>query len=136
MGSSALLIMATPSSIIPEQTQVFVHTYTIQRDPRNFSSPSSFIPSRWFDRASKTPYELPNHNESAFIPFSYGPRSCVGKNLALLEMRILLAWLIQRFDMKAVGDGDVGFRQWEESLQDWFILQRKAPLWLKLVPRA
>ena len=44
-------------------------------DERHFSNPESFIPTRWIEseRGSET------CNRSAWIPFSYGPRNCIGK---------------------------------------------------------
>ena len=37
---------------------------------------------------------------NVFIPFSYGPLSCVGRNLAWLEIRIVASVFLSRFDMK------------------------------------
>ena len=58
-------------------------------------------------------------NTSAFIPFSTGPANCVGKNLALLEMRLAVAAIVQRFDVKFAPGYDP--TKWEEDLQDFFI---------------
>jgi len=74
------------SLIIPEETQVVLHTYSIHRDPRNFHSPEVFLPERWFGTGAPAG----EHNTAAFFPFSYGPTNCAGKNLALMEMRMLL----------------------------------------------
>ncbi|KAL0070487.1 hypothetical protein AAF712_002319 [Marasmius tenuissimus] len=46
----------------------------------------------------------------AFIPFSYGPANCVGKNLAKLEMMMVLTMLLQKFDFEFAQGFD-----WEES---------------------
>lgn len=43
------------------------------------------------------------------------------KNLAIVEMPMVVAQLIQRFDMR-FGEG-YDSRKWEESLEDWFVLQ-------------
>jgi len=63
------------SLIIPEQTQLVLHTYSIHRDPRNFHSPEAFLPERWFG----TDAPIGEHNAAAFFPFSYGPTNCAGK---------------------------------------------------------
>ncbi|KAH8113754.1 high nitrogen upregulated cytochrome P450 monooxygenase 2, partial [Phellopilus nigrolimitatus] len=39
-------------------------------------------------------------NTAAFIPFSYGPENCAGRNLALTELRMVVALLIQRFEIQ------------------------------------
>jgi cytochrome P450 len=60
----------------------------------------------------------------AFQPFSYGPAGCVGKNLALVELRAVTCFIIQRFDFKP----KEGFRMesWEEGIEDYFVAKRPA----------
>ena len=101
---------------VPESTALYIPIYVLQRDARYFSpSPNSFIPERWLDTTSGKF----TTNTSAFIPFSTGPANCVGKNLALLEMRMVVASIIQKFDMRF----DEGYdpNTWEEELQDFFV---------------
>lgn len=40
------------------------------------------------------------HNLNAFIPFSFGPANCVGKNLAMQEMRMVICLLMQKLDFR------------------------------------
>ncbi|KAI5982762.1 cytochrome P450 [Pisolithus marmoratus] len=125
---------------LPEGTSAFVHFYSIHRDPRYFSpSPDAFWPERWLsaedhqtygysypkpsfpsDKSTKAPYFI--HNPSAFIPFSYGPMNCVGKRLALQEMRTLVCCVMQKFDLRFVEGYDVG--RWERELSDYFVAVR------------
>ncbi|EJD02378.1 high nitrogen upregulated cytochrome P450 monooxygenase 2 [Fomitiporia mediterranea MF3/22] len=112
---------------IPESTAIYIPSYALHRDPRYFSPfPYDFIPERWLDNTQinntnkKTNVKFTT-NTSAFIPFSYGPANCIGKNLAMLEMRMVVATLIQKFDMKLAEDYDP--RKWEEDLQDYFIIK-------------
>jgi len=102
--------------VIPEQTQLSLHTYSIHRDARYFHKPEAFLPERWFSKGAPAG----EHNSAAFIPFSYGPANCVGKNLALMEMRMLVCWVLRhlRFS-KAPG---VDYEEWERKIQDWFVL--------------
>ncbi|KAN0137375.1 Cytochrome P450 [Lactarius tabidus] len=114
--------------VIPEETQIVLHTYSIHRDPRNFHSPDAFLPERWFSTGAPAG----EHNTAAFFPFSYGPANCAGKNLALLEMRMLLCWVIRRFRFsKAPG---VGYEEWEGRIQDWFVVHQD-PLLMSISPR-
>ena len=101
---------------IPEETQLSLHTYSIHRDPRNFYRPDAFLPERWLSKGTPTG----EHNTAAFFPFSYGPAICVGKNLALMEMRMVLCWMLQRFRFsKAAG---VIYEGWEARIQDWNVI--------------
>lgn len=59
-------------------------------------------------------------NRAAFIAFSSGPANCAGKNLAMLEMRMVVSLLIQRFEMRLEDGYDE--KQWEEDLRDWFVM--------------
>ncbi|KAL5529716.1 hypothetical protein ACEPAG_5701 [Sanghuangporus baumii] len=105
---------------IPENAAVYIPTYVLHRDPRYFSpSPDSFIPERWLDNEGKD--EEYSMNAMAYIPFSFGPANCVGKNLALLEMRMVIAMIIQRFDVK-LADGYTP-QQWEEELKDYYVIK-------------
>ena len=63
--------------------------------------------------------EVTNWNTAAFIPFSYGPENCAGRNLALVEMRMVVALLMQRFEFRFAGGYDP--RKWEEELEDWMV---------------
>ena len=64
-------------------------------------------------------------NVSAFIPFSFGPANCAGKNLAMLEMRCVICALMQKFDMKfgVNGNDRDNSETWDEGLNDYFMFQ-------------
>ncbi|KAJ7625445.1 cytochrome P450 [Mycena rosella] len=127
---------------VPEGTGTAVHSYTLQRDPRYFSpSPDSFLPERWLsdsERRTLKPSTFNStdeiiHDLSAFIPFSFGPANCVGKNLALQEMRMVICTLMGKFDMRFAEGFDV--RSWEDNLCDYFIT-RKGKLPVIFLPRS
>jgi Cytochrome P450 len=131
------------ASYIPEGTHISVHPYTMHRDPRYFSPyPEAFWPDRWLapsDRRSlygtrKLLEEDINvvTNTAAFMPFSAGPRTCPGKNLAMAEIRVIVSYVVQRFDMQRAKGWDLN--EWEKSLKDYFILT-KGSLPIVLSPR-
>lgn len=70
-------------------------------DESHFVSADEFIPERFSTRPELI------KNKDAFIPFSTGPFNCIGKNLALMEMRLLTARLITKFDV-AFAPGEDG----------------------------
>ncbi|KAK9896419.1 cytochrome P450 [Cystobasidium minutum MCA 4210] len=74
---------------LPADAEVTMHAYSIHRDPGLFPDAEAFKPERWLNETA----ELRN----AFIPFSYGPRNCVGMNLAWAEMRFILGSLLRRY---------------------------------------
>lgn len=59
------------------------------------------------------------HNPNAFIPFSYGPANCVGKNLALLEMRMVICLCMQKLELSFADRWDPG--EWMSKLEDVFV---------------
>ncbi|KZV90697.1 cytochrome P450 [Exidia glandulosa HHB12029] len=103
--------------ILPPKTVVYIPFYPLFRDRRYFSAPDEFRPERWLPGTKD--YQ---HDETAFIPFSYGPTGCAGKQLALLETRAALAMLVQRFDIAFSPGYDPA--RWEEDIEDRFILSK------------
>jgi len=114
---------------IPEGTAVIIPPYTVHRDPTHFSPfPDAFIPERWLtnptaQKPSSDTEQLRRinfvTNHKAFVPFSLGPMNCPGKGLALLEMRMTIALLVQKFDMR-LQDGWSQYN-WENQIEDYFI---------------
>lgn len=68
-------------------------------------------------------------NKAAVQPFSFGPRNCLGKNLARAEMRLVMAKLLWRFDMELVQGG----KDWKEGQRVWGFWV-KPPLTCRLRP--
>ncbi|KAF9565398.1 cytochrome P450 [Agrocybe pediades] len=129
------------SHFLPEDNSAFVPTYTIQRDPRNFSPLSdSFLPERWLPAEQREALEPkifsnPNdyiHNLTAFLPFSVGPENCAGKNLAYLEMRMAMCTIISRLDMKFADGYDP--KDWFVDMMDFFVT-KKGVLPTNITPR-
>ena|ERR1700720_2309857 len=113
-------------SFIPEGTQVFNHSYTLQRNPHYFYPyPDSFLPDRWLPKEDREKVLQDDNfilDLTAFNPFSYGPANCVGKNLALLELRVVTCFVVQKLNFKA----KEGFKSdsWEDGIEDFFVVKR------------
>jgi cytochrome P450 len=80
-------------TFIPGGINVKVPIYTVYRNGRNFAQPGTFIPERW-----TTKKELVRQPQ-AFAPFLIGPYNCVGKQLALLQIRLVTYKIISMFEV-------------------------------------
>ncbi|KAL5343989.1 cytochrome P450 [Aspergillus crustosus] len=114
---------------IPAGTKVSVHQSAAYWSPTNFHNPLSFHPERWLPEA-KTDKTSPfySDNREVLQPFSIGPRSCIGRNLAYAEMRLILAHVLWNFDLGLCEES----RGW--GVQRSYVLWDKPPLmcYLKL----
>uniref|UniRef100_A0A7N0SYN8 Cytochrome P450 n=1 Tax=Kalanchoe fedtschenkoi TaxID=63787 RepID=A0A7N0SYN8_KALFE len=78
---------------IPENTQVFVNTWAIGRDPEIWTDPDTFDPERFI--GSRVEYRGKNFE---FIPFGAGRRMCAGVPLAHRILNLVLGSLVHSFD--------------------------------------
>lgn len=78
---------------LPAGTEVFVSIYHTHRIPEIYPDPQVFNPSRW-ENFHPSPYE--------YNPFSAGPRTCIGAAFAMMEIKIILAMLLQSFRLEYI----------------------------------
>ena len=81
---------------VPAKTQLFISQYVVHRLPHSFENPETFDPDRWTDGLEK---RLPKY---AYFPFGGGPRLCIGQPFAKMEAALLLATIVQNFDLELV----------------------------------
>ncbi|KAF2735421.1 cytochrome P450 monooxygenase-like protein [Polyplosphaeria fusca] len=100
---------------VPEGTAVYVSQHAANHSARNYKDPDAYIPERWLgDERYK------DDNRAVTQPFSFGPRNCLGKNLAYAEMRLILAKVLFNFDLELV-----------DKKTDWMANQKVFALWEK-----
>lgn len=76
---------------------------TIHRDPTYWLRPDDFLPERWLVAAGDPLHPI----KGAWRPFSHGPRNCIGQELAMIEMKLIIVMTARRFDIHlAYGDLD------------------------------
>jgi cytochrome P450 len=85
---------------IPARTVVMCLMRVGATDERHFPEPQSFDPSRWISAVSAS------SAKRVAMPFGAGPRLCPGRYLALLEMKMVMAMLLSRFEIESVGTPD------------------------------
>ena len=71
------------------QTNVLATHSTISEDSRHFPQSEKFIPDRWL-RDNSGPLSSSNVHPYAYMPFGFGPRTCIGRRVAELEINVLL----------------------------------------------
>ncbi|KAK5626570.1 hypothetical protein RRF57_002285 [Xylaria bambusicola] len=76
---------------LPANTTLALWNPAVHRDPRLWEDPDKFDPERWRSGQTKP--------RGTYFPFSYGPRSCTGQGLAMLEMTLTLATLFRHFEI-------------------------------------
>lgn len=80
--------------IIPKGCKVMVNIQSLHRNPEHWPNPMKFDPSRFSDPTKPRPKPY------TFLPFIDGPRNCLGQYLALLESKIVISLLVQRYSLK------------------------------------
>ncbi|XP_025262283.1 cytochrome P450 4C1-like isoform X2 [Camponotus floridanus] len=84
------------SYIVPAGTTIGLHIYAVHRDPNFWPNPDVFDPDRFL------PERIKNRHPYSYIPFSAGPRNCIGQRLGLLMMKAMIAPLIYNFYLEPV----------------------------------
>jgi cytochrome P450 len=79
---------------VPAGTEIYIAPYFIQRSPRLWEAPETFNPDRFQDAEESARRSL------SFLPFSIGPRNCIGEYLARLEMQIHVILVASRLKLR------------------------------------
>jgi cytochrome P450 len=82
--------------VIPKGAILAISPLAIGRNEKYFSDPLAYRPERWTREFER---QLPR---GAYVPFAAGPRVCLGKQFAMMEMRIVLGTLIQNVDINVL----------------------------------
>jgi cytochrome P450 len=72
---------------LPKGTWIVMSPYITHRIPEVFPDPYKFLPERWLSIYASA-YE--------FMPFSAGPRYCIGTSLAMMQLKIAMSILLKR----------------------------------------
>lgn len=106
----------------PEGSTVIINIYDLHRDPEVWENPTDFNPDRFL------PENLKGSHPYAYIPFSAGPRNCIGQKFAILELKIALTTILRKWRVKSVRSPN------EIKLQSDLILRCCEPIKLHFTP--
>lgn len=95
---------------IPAGLEVATGIWSLNHNSKFYPEPFAYRPERWM--ADEVPEEERAAAKAAFATFSVGPRNCVGKGLAMIEISLALAVVISGYDFRlaksALGEVGVG----------------------------
>uniref|UniRef100_A0A1A9WN03 Cytochrome P450 n=1 Tax=Glossina brevipalpis TaxID=37001 RepID=A0A1A9WN03_9MUSC len=109
--------------IIPKGATVTVTTVKLHRNPLIYENPNVFDPDNFL------PERQARRHYYAFVPFSAGPRSCVGRKYAILKLKILLSTILRNYRVYS------DLKESDFKLQADIILKREEGFRIRLEPR-
>ena len=81
-----------------QEKPTYLPLQLMQRDARWFDAPDVFRPERFAD-------DVPAAPRGTYMPFGTGPRVCLGQHLAMTEMTVVAAMILQRYALSAPPGG-------------------------------
>ena len=83
---------------VPAGTDIFICPFLLHRHATHWHRPEDFDPERFVPATSESRHRF------AFLPFSAGPRYCIGASFAMAEMTMHLSMVAQRLRLQYAGD--------------------------------
>ncbi|XP_070569887.1 cytochrome P450 2U1-like [Ptychodera flava] len=80
---------------IPKDTMVWANIWSVLREPKFWSNPETFDPSRFLDASGTF------SRSDVFIPFGIGPRICIGEQLAKMELFLVFTSVLQNYTLES-----------------------------------
>ncbi|CAK4913797.1 unnamed protein product [Aphanomyces euteiches] len=100
---------------IPKGTTIAVSTGALHRNPKYWSQPDTFIPERFLEDtkafASDQALRHGQGNTYFYMPFSTGPKKCIGMRFATAELQVVIANLLLKYSFQLAPKADVNPKQ-------------------------
>nr|XP_014087247.1 probable cytochrome P450 4aa1 [Bactrocera oleae] len=108
---------------LPAGSNIFICPYATHRLPHIYPDPEKFDPERF------SPQNMETRHPYAYIPFSAGPRYCIGNRFAIMEMKTVVSRLLRSYQLLPV-PGKTSF-----NATFRITLRASGGLWVHLKPR-
>lgn len=79
------------------QTQLVTNNMIMCHQDKHFPRAKEFIPERWLKNEINSELSAKSTHPFVFMPFGFGPRMCIGRRLAELEMHTILGKIFRNF---------------------------------------
>ncbi|KUJ06776.1 cytochrome P450 [Mollisia scopiformis] len=111
-GSPGLTLTYNGTTHPTANTMVWINNHTMHRSASLFPLSDSFLPARFLPPSHPSFHLSPQSSipKDAYRAFEKGPRACIGQELAMLEMKIIMALTIREFDITAC------YEEWDRKL--------------------
>lgn len=92
---------------IPKGETVGMPFHVLMHDEKYFKSPKQFLPERWIKGSE---HYKGNSDPFIYLPFGFGPRSCIGKRLSNMELEVVLINIVKNFKVEFNYSTDNAFK--------------------------
>ncbi|XP_026810290.1 probable cytochrome P450 6a13 [Rhopalosiphum maidis] len=110
------------SLIIKNGQKIVIPVYALHYDSKYYTDPEKFIPERF------SPEEKAKRPTGIYLPFGDGPRMCIGKRFAEMEIKLTVVEMLTKFEIFPSENTEMPLKYSNNT----FILLPKKDIWLKL----